>query len=80
VYVKMYYANEDKNEFERGGIIDEVTEEQFAAARRVARIDDPLADDDMLADLHLNNGDIVDVLCFSRQMRDRVVAELRQKH
>ena len=75
----MYYANEDKNEFERGGIIDKVSEEMFASARRVARQDDKLADDDMLADLHNENGDIVDVLCFSRQMRDRVVAELRQK-
>lgn len=80
MYVKIYYANEDKNEFERGGIIDGVTEAMFAAARRAARLNDPMADDDMLADLHDERGDIVDVLCFSRQLRDRVVAELRVKN
>lgn len=79
MYVKMHYANEDKNEFERGGIIDGVTPERFAAARAVARLclshDQP-----MVADLHDDGGDIVDVLCFSRQMRDRVVAEFRIKN
>lgn len=80
MYVKMYYTNADKNEFERVGIIDKVTSEQFAAARRVARLNNPYADDNMVADLHDESGDIVDVLCFSRQLRDRVVAEMRPKN
>lgn len=76
MYVKMHYINEAENAFERGGIIDRVTIDGFRAARSVAReaTDQP---DDVLADLHDDNGDIVDVLCFSRQMRDRVVAAMR---
>lgn len=79
MYVKMYYANEDRNEFERGGIIDKVTAERFKAAREVAKMDFE-ADDNMLADLHDEDGNIIDVLCFSRQVRDRVVAALRLKN
>lgn len=76
MYVKTHYINEADNAFERGGIIDRVTVDGFRAARSVAR-EAPDQPDDMLADLHDDNGDIVDVLCFSRQMRDRVVAAMR---
>jgi hypothetical protein len=79
VYVKMYYANEDRQEFERNGVIENVTQAMLDAARAVARLDMSL-DGTMCADVHADNGDILDVLVFTRQMRDRVVAELRQKN
>ena len=79
MYVKMYYVNEDKQEFERAGIIDGVTPEMVSAARAVSRLDVSI-DGEMCADVHADNGDIIDVLVFTRQMRDRVVAELRQKN
>lgn len=64
MWVKMYYANEDRNEYERMDRIDNVTLDLFKAARAVA-------------DLIDENGDIIDVLVFSMQMRDRVVAAMR---
>jgi len=79
VYVKMYYVNEDRQEFERGGIIDGVTPKMVEAARAVSRFD-LSSDGEMCADVHADNGDIIDVLVFTRQMRDRVVAELRNKN
>jgi hypothetical protein len=76
VYVKMYAINEVKNEFERDRIINGVTPQAFEAARAEARLDAD-HDGDMLADLHSETGDILDVLVFSRQMRERVVAKLK---
>ena len=76
MYVKLYAINEVANEFERDRIIDGVTAERFAAARTVARLDVD-HDGDMLADLMDEKHDIVDVLVFSRQMRDRVISELK---
>ena len=76
MYVKLYAVNEIKNEFERDRIIYGVTAERFAQARSIARLDAD-HDGDMLADLMDENHDIVDVLVFSRQMRDRVISELK---
>lgn len=77
MYVKMYYVNEDRQEYERNGVIENVTPARLDAARAVARMDADL-DGCMCADVHADNGDIIDVLVFTRQMRDRVVAALRR--
>jgi hypothetical protein len=74
----MYFVNEDRQEFERNGVIDGVTPAMLAAAQAVARLDANL-DGCMCADVHDDNGDIIDVLVFTRQMKDRVIAELRLK-
>lgn len=79
MYVKMYYCNEDRQQYERNGVIDGVTPEMVDAARAVAHLDASL-DGTMCADVHDDNGDIIDVLVFTLQMRDRVVAEMRQKN
>ena len=79
MWVKLYYANEDRNEYERMGRIDNVTPEMFKAARVVARLD-LSHDQPVVADLHDEKGDIIDVLVFSMQMRDRVVAAMRPSH
>jgi hypothetical protein len=79
MWVKMYYANEDRNEYERMGRIENVTPDLFKAARAVARLD-LSHDQPVVADLIDANGDIIDVLVFSMQMRDRVVAEMRPKN
>lgn len=79
MYVKMYYVNEDKQQYERCGTIDSVTPKMVEAARAVARLD-LSHDGEMCADVHADNGDIIDVLVFTRQMRDRVIAELRPKN
>lgn len=79
MYVKMYYVNEDRQEYERAGILTNVTPAMVENARQVSRLDMSL-DGTMCADVHADNGDIVDVLVFTRQMRDRVVAALREKH
>jgi hypothetical protein len=74
----MYYVNEDRQEFERAGILTNVTPDMLAKAREVAQLD-LSCDGQMCVDVHDENGDIIDVLVFTRQMRDRVVAELRTK-
>lgn len=78
MYVKMYFVNDDKQMFERDGVITGVTSAMVEAAKKVARLDMSL-DGTMCADVHDDRGDIVDVLVFTRQMRDRVIAELRIK-
>lgn len=80
MYAKVYAINEVKNEFERDRVIDGVTAERFAAAKEVGRLDAREHEGDMLADLHDEHGNIIDVAVFSRQMRDRVVAELKSKN
>jgi hypothetical protein len=78
VYVKMYFVNEDRQMYQRDGIITGVTSAMIDAAKKVARLDAGI-DGTMCADVHDDRGDIVDVLVFTRQMRDRVIAELRIK-
>lgn len=76
MYVKLYAVREIKNEFEHDRIIKGVTDEGWQAARTEGRLDAE-NDGDMLADLHTEDGDIIDVLVFSRQMRERVVSKLK---
>lgn len=78
--VKVYRVDVERNRIERDRVILHVTVEMFQRARDAAHVGREVDDEgSMLADLCDDGGNILDVLVYTRQMHDRVVAELCQR-